>query len=103
MAPKNEQILAEEFARTIRRDLSAAQIKKVNAINARDKDYCASHQFIDSNMNMAEAFKTVLARDPDVGGDTKASQRDIALWGRAWDIAIAASFFVPTTKKKVVA
>lgn len=89
-----KQTLAEEFARLIRRDLSAAQLKKVNSTNAKTKDYCASHTFIDSNMTMAEAFHNIVKRAPDIGGDTPESQKDIGLWNEAWQIAVDASFFV---------
>lgn len=91
---KNKEALAKEFARLIRRDLTAKELSKVNRINAKEKDYCASHKFIDSNMTMDEAFQNILKRSPDIGGDTEDSQKDIDLWNAAWQLAVDSSFFV---------
>ena len=86
--------LATEFARLMRRDLTKTQMKKVNTLNAKRKDICASHDFIDANMTMDEAFKNAVGREPNIGGDTEDSQADIKLWNDAWQTAIDAKFFV---------
>lgn len=87
--------LAREFAKLMRRDLTAAQMKKANALNAKDsKDVCHTHDFIDANMTMAEAFERVVGHSPEVHQEDEASRADVALWNSAWDIAKAARFFV---------
>lgn len=48
---------------------------------------CASHDYCDANMPMAEAFEDVLGYEPD-GGD----EGDCALWNDAWDLSKRVGF-----------
>ena len=47
-----------------------------------DSDICATHDFCDANMAMAQAFKDVTGRDAD--GDNGG---DATLWNDAWELA----------------
>lgn len=58
-----------------------SEIKRRNAT----EDYkfsCASHDFMDANVEMAAAFHDVMGREADVGSD-----EDTDLWNKAWDMA----------------
>ncbi len=88
--------LAKEFSRLIRRDLTATQLMEANARNANnaDKSICHTHDFIDANMTMAEAFKNIIGHSPEVHQESASSREDVVLWNGAWDIANAENFFV---------
>jgi hypothetical protein len=84
--PTSENVnkLAKAFAAEIRKDLTAAELKKVIARNKTDeyKGLCATHDFIDSNESMIQAFAESFNRDIQFNSDS-----DTELINRAWDIA----------------
>ena len=83
--------IARAFCLALHRTLSHDQMREVVRRNATP-DYarcCASHDFCDANMVMAEAFERVMKRAPN-----PASDADAALWNDAWDIAKANNFEV---------
>ncbi len=81
-----EMQLAKEFHRIVRRDLS----DHLDSIDDANSDYgrsaCATHDYCDANMLMAEAFEGVR------GYEFTMSDDDAALWGKAWDVAKAVGF-----------
>ena len=84
--PHHERIAAA-FALGLSVELGAdimAQIRRANA--ALDPYACASHDYCDANVVMAEAFAEVMGRDflPDEGAPSDA---DCTLWNQAWHFA----------------
>jgi hypothetical protein len=86
------ETLALEFARVLRSWLTAEQMRLVLERNAEGAKigaaWCASHDFCDANMAMAEAMQTVLGREPDPVDN----EADGDLWNAAWSRAKAAGF-----------
>jgi hypothetical protein len=78
--------IAEAFAEVMRQWLSPAEFAEMKRRNESGGIYasgaCASHDFCDSNMAMAEAFKGVTGHD--VNGD---DETDATIWGDAWSLA----------------
>jgi hypothetical protein len=84
------QKIADRFADILKAWLTRAQyteMRRRNATRLYRHNICASHDFCDANIAMAEAFEEALYRPADIGGDSKQSQADIGLWCRAWEIA----------------
>ncbi len=83
-----EQIraLADAFAALVKKALASdlAEIKARNAIY--DGAVCATHDFCDANMLMAEAFAATIGR-PLLPDDGPMAEADAALWNAAWSIA----------------
>ena len=80
-----ERVLALEFVTQLKACLSAdqlAEIRKRNATPQYSGDVCASHDFIDANMVMNDAFEKVVGRELDAQNGA-----DCVLWSKAWDIA----------------
>jgi hypothetical protein len=95
-----QERIADAFADVLRNWLTADQWAEMQTRNVDYSDgVCASHDFCDANMAMAEAFETVTGREPSGGYDTLANgspvdtmaaiqaDADCALWSAAWDIA----------------
>lgn len=83
--------LAREFGSIVQGALNVTQFREMVDRNKAEPDnspICHSHDFIDSNVLMADAFESILGRecDPD-------SESDAELWSDAWSIAVAADFF----------
>jgi hypothetical protein len=86
---KQAQRLAEEFAETIRKDLTETELLTVNERNDK-RNYeelsCATHDFIDSNESMLTAMKRLNIKvDLD-------SDKQIELINEAWQIAQESNF-----------
>lgn len=81
--------LARCFAARLTKALSPLQMASTIRRNAieTDMNVCHSHDFIDSNMVMADAFNLVFGHPIDLQDD---EQRTI--WGNAWNIAKKADF-----------
>ncbi len=84
--------LAFAFAQSLYQDLTAEEWQTMRARNATvPAGVCASHDFRDANMNMSDAFESVVGRAIMLCGDTKAgyavAQVDADLWNQAWDVA----------------
>lgn len=86
--------LAREFGSLIQGYLSVTDFRAVcdaNKTYGDDDGICATHEHMDANMVMLEAFKNVFGRDPlEPGGMT---EEDTLTWNDAWAIAKAAEFF----------
>lgn len=81
--------LAEAFREAI---LAEAGPIKAAEIDRRNKEpqyanCCASHDFCDANMPMAEAFEATIGRAPN-----PSNEDDAAIWNAAWDKAKTAGF-----------
>lgn len=74
--------LSSAFSDLVRGRLGGHLDKIVERNRTNGKDVCATHDFCDANMLMAEAFEEVQGREPDV-----ASEDDAAVWSAAWDIS----------------
>lgn len=84
--------IAETFAGNLREILSAEEWAEMRDLNAEHQDdgVCASHDYCDANMPMADAFEEVIGREPfgePEGIDSERGQADANLWSRAWNIA----------------
>lgn len=83
------EAIARGFAANLKACLSAdefAEMRARNASPAYADGSCASHDFCDANMPMADAFRSVMGRDI-LRDDAPPSDADCALWGKAWAIA----------------
>lgn len=80
--------LAQRFVIALKRDLGVKKMAKVRRLN-RTPEYsgnvCASHDFVDANMTMDEAWHAVGLTA--AGFDSGATDEAAAFWGRAWDRA----------------
>lgn len=78
------EALAAAFVADLRVCLTGDQWDEIRARNALStyQGCCASHDFVDANMNMAAAFEKVTGREPQTDSDG-----DAALWNEAWAIA----------------
>lgn len=87
--------LAREFARLFREAVTPEQLQECIKLNRREGDamICHSHDYLDANMTMDEAFTRVVGKEcnPD---DTV----DALLWGTAWTLAKKNDFYAPPSK-----
>ena len=83
--------LAEEFSRIVRKEL-AEHLDEILERNRTlfSKSCCATHDFCDANMLMAEAFSEVVGSGIDMGNDD-----EVKLGNAAWHMAAQNEFFVP--------
>jgi hypothetical protein len=80
--------LAEAFARGLRNQLPPETLIAIDAENAaRRDDSCASHDHLDANDVMADAFAAILRRAPRAS-----SSADAELMNAAWDRAKATGY-----------
>jgi hypothetical protein len=78
-------ILALYFSRKLALSMTPeewAEMRRRNATPDYCAGICASHDFCDANMPMAEAFEGLMGREIDTQSDA-----DVALWNEAWSIA----------------
>lgn len=73
--------LSQAFADVVRSWCTAEEFAEIRRRNATPEYIaaCASHDFMDSNMAMLEAFESVIGREMDLTAET-----DIALMNAAW-------------------
>ena len=89
--------VAFEFSEVLRNWLTLEEMDEVilrNANEYKDSDVCASHDFCDANMAMAEAFDNLgLTTTADIE-DCESTEWIAAqdLWNTAWTIAKISSF-----------
>jgi hypothetical protein len=81
--------LANAFSNLLCTYLTPEQIAQANADNVADGDprVCHSHDYIDANEVMAEAWVALFGFEIDLQNDDMR-----VLWGDAWDAAKAAGF-----------
>lgn len=96
---KNAVELAVAFSDVLKEWLKPDEMKEVIRLNTTDDDYreeCASHNYCDANMAMAEAFKKLIGREFDIYLTQAADPymgNDIALFNIAWQIARDNKFY----------
>lgn len=95
----NVNRLAHAFATALRATLSPTEMADVLQRNASGEydGACASHDFCDANLVMADAFRDVMGRDilRDDGPPTDA---DCTLWNAAWTKAHLEGFPIAETQ-----
>ena len=76
--------LADRFIREMLKSLSVAQLRTVDKRNAAQKDdrICHSHDFLDANMVMLEAWDSLTTTEAST-----MNQRHLAIWNGEWDKA----------------
>lgn len=76
----NSRGIAHAFALVIE---AMPEIDEIRARNvSAGPGVCASHDFCDANMPMADAFESIMGRPVDPANDD-----DAALWSAAWNVA----------------
>jgi hypothetical protein len=87
------QELADKFVRNLRESLTPEQFAEMCQKNSTPEyqgGVCASHDYVDANMVMLDAFEDVVGRRMVMdGGDSPIEQADRALWNAAWEYAHA--------------
>lgn len=85
--------VAVGFTKVLRSWLTAQEMELV-VQDASESPYsgCASHDFCDANMAMAQAFKDVFGRPPEFEPETHEADVCTALWNSAWDLARKGGF-----------
>ena len=77
--------MAERFADLLAEEIGPDKFERIKALN-RTPEYaspiCASHDFCDANMVMAQAFEEVAGHAPEAN-----SESDADIWNAAWDHA----------------
>lgn len=82
------EALAQAFSEEVRGELSAAELADVNTANSSDENGpCATHDYCDANMLMAEAFTRIMGREFDY------SDADAEIWNAAWAMAKHERFY----------
>jgi hypothetical protein len=87
--------LARAFGAEIQAALTRREFREMidrNKSSHTDDGICASHDFVDANMYMLDAFKKTFGREPAILTDAD-DEIDAKLWNDAWAIAKAADFF----------
>lgn len=77
-------LIARKFSELLHENLSVYEMEHIIASNKTPeyKDCCASHDFCDANVYMAEAFEEVNGEEIDLQ-----NQNHTDLWNEAWRIA----------------
>ncbi len=82
--------VGRKFAELLRRDLTPEQLRELirrNRTRGPKDGWCASHDFLDSNMTMLEAMASVLAMSEDAVTDLMEERDDERdLWNAAWPL-----------------
>lgn len=90
--PIEEQI-ARQFARRVLeyvgRDRMAAIVAKNKTPEYASRGCCATHDYCDANIFMARALRQATGKQLRMQNDD-----DLALWERAWNVAIKNNFFI---------
>ena len=83
--------LARHFSAGLLQAIGAEKMHEVNELNANEKhaDVCHSHDFIDANEVMDDAFREVLGREIRQQVDA-----DCQLWNEAWSLAVTEGFYI---------
>ena len=76
--------LGKRFVTLLEESVTPEQFEQIRTLNdARRPGTCASHDYIDANEVMSDAFTEVIGHPADPG-----SASDSRLWSLAWDWAI---------------
>jgi len=83
---KAESKLAAAFRTIIRREIPATDLVHIDTMNRDGYVGCATHEHIDANQAMLEAWEVAFGREPDLTDD------DLDTMNTAWDIAIKTGY-----------
>ena len=100
--PLHEQ-LGRAFAYTVRAHLldNGLEAELVKEIDERNAGYaangqhgiCATHEYMDANVTMMQAFRMVMGREQRITSEDEAgADEDAALWNKAWAYASRQGF-----------
>jgi len=85
------QRIANHFKGQIAAIINQEDRKKIDEVNYRNRlaglSLCETHNYCDANEPMSAAFEEVTGREILLN-----NQPDIALWNRAWEIAVVDGF-----------
>lgn len=81
------EALAWRFAADVMAELSPAEWHQMRIVNRTvSEGVCASHDFRDANMTVAESFEAI-AGHPALPEEGEMADSDVELWNAAWHIA----------------
>lgn len=83
--------LSSEFSKLLTTELSTEQLQDVVRLNNTElyADCCASHNFLDANEVMSEAFVSLFGRQIDLQ-----NPKELTVWNEAWDLSKKSNFAV---------
>jgi hypothetical protein len=88
LSAKNIVLLANAFRDLIREELTPAQLRLVDELNARRRDgSCATHDYLDANEVMQEAYEDTFHYPFNVMSDVA-----LQLWDHAWNVCVVHGF-----------
>lgn len=81
--------LSKEFSSLLRKELTPEELATVRERNKTEEysQACATHDFLDANMVMDEAFTNVFKKDFDINSD-----ESLSLWNAAWELSRKLNF-----------
>ena len=89
--------LSDKFSELLLAAVGKETIKEINELNeGYDLDMCASHNFIDTNTVMAEAFEAIYSIEPPYPDDEKAYQQWAQISSAAWTVSKICGFRIDT-------
>ena len=83
--------IGKEFSSILLIDLGIDVMREVVEKNSTEEydGVCASHDYCDANLVMAEAFNKICRREAEID-----SEEDSYWWGEAWNYAKVNNFFI---------
>jgi hypothetical protein len=104
---KKQEILqlSKEFSKVLLEATDAATIQEINRRNEENElDICSSHDFVDTNVIMEEAFQNVFGRQAAfISGEDERSHQDQQAWILAWFNARINDFYLPLVDDRLEA
>lgn len=90
-------LLARAFGRIVQEELTPDEFSEVVRRNRAEPDgsgICHTHDFVDANMLMLEAWQEIVGDDPAFlrNPDNAEGQYSLLAWNEAWSLASASSF-----------
>lgn len=87
--------VARAFADIVKRDIRVEELQTVVGRNKVNEPYiCASHDFLDANVSMLEAFERTFSLKEEEAFELTNTNEGHALWDAAWRIAKRNDFWI---------
>lgn len=88
--PELATAVSKEFSKLLSQYLSVNQLEQIRILNRDEKDdnICHTHDFLDANEVMAEAFEAVTGHEMNIQDDS-----NLELWNIAWKEAKFYDFY----------
>jgi len=103
---ENVHVLCNAFCAQIRKELTPEQVEEVNLRNERvgfAASVCHTHDFIDANQSMIEAYKSTFGEAPKLLNDENSNEQEVAdqtsIINEAWADAKNGRFNAMPAKK----